>query len=240
MAQIVYIDETGSVGTGAVVQPYLTLVAVMVQEDAVQPLAMEMRALAMRHLGWLPADFEFHGHEIWQGMHRWRGMEPPQLIAAYEDAISLLDKLQLDVAHASINKSALDERYGGSANENAYRLGLQFLLEKIDGWGTQRRIVVADEAKEQELQAVKMVADLQHWRYGVVPGRQLTTVIDTLHFVRSHASYGVQMADMCAYVLQRAWHGSERHPDAAAAIGRLRRAVDARTLTWREPWPQPR
>src|SRR5205823_2245814 len=104
--------------------------------------------------------------------------------------------------------------------------------------GQQNRIVVADEAKEHELEAIAMVADLQQWSFGgVVPGRKLNTIIDSLHFVRSHASFGVQMADLCAYVLQRAWHGSEKHPDATAAITELRLAIEARRFAWREPWP---
>ncbi len=71
MAKFVYIDETGSVGKGASKQPYLTLAAVLVPEDKVQPLARAMREVAFNHLGWLPADFEFHGYEIWGGTGWW-------------------------------------------------------------------------------------------------------------------------------------------------------------------------
>ena len=49
----------------------------------------------------------------------------------------------------------------GQPYMNAYRLALQFLLEKIDMLDRQNRIVVADEAKEQQLRAIKMVADMQ-------------------------------------------------------------------------------
>jgi hypothetical protein len=71
MAQFVYIDETGSVGKGAAKQPFLTLAAVLIPEDKVQPLSHAMREVAFNHLGWLPSDFEFHGHEIWGGAARW-------------------------------------------------------------------------------------------------------------------------------------------------------------------------
>jgi len=238
MAELAYIDETGSVGTGAATQPYLTLVAVIVHEDNVRHLTSAMQNVAMTHLGWIPADFEFHGHEVWQGMGYWDGKTPPQLIAAYKAAIQLLVDLELSVVHSSIDKARLHARYGGAADENAYRLALQFLLEKIDSRGTANRIIIADEAKEQELHAMKMVADMQQWAgAGVVPGRTLRTVINSLHYVRSHASPGVQMADLVAYVLQRSWHGKEHHPDAAPAIAELRASVDSRTETWREAWP---
>jgi len=84
---------------------------------------------------------------------------------------------------------------------------------------------------------VKMVADLQSMGLGEVPGRQLTTVIDSLHFVRSHASPGVQMADMVSFILQRSRRNQEGHPNALAALQRIRSAIDLRTATWREAWP---
>jgi len=238
MAQFVYIDETGSVGTGGARQPYLILAAVVVHEDAVQPLSEGLRQVAFDHLGWLPADFEFHGNEIWNGTKHWSGRSPSDLIAAYEAALSLLDTYDLTVAHSTINKAALHARYGGAADANAYRLALQFLLEKIDAnLGSVKKVLVADEAKEEQLRAVRMVADMQQWGGGEVPGRQLTTVIDSLHFVRSTASPGVQMADLVAYVIQRRRRGKEGHPAAAEALDRLRMTVNNHTRTYRQPWP---
>lgn len=82
-----------------------------------------------------------------------------------------------------------------------------------------------------------MVADMQQWGGGEVPGRALRSIIDSLHFVRSNASPGVQLADLVAYVLQRARRMREGHPDAEAAIHRLADVVNNHTVTWREPWP---
>jgi hypothetical protein len=176
MAQVVYIDETGSVGKGGRSQPYLTVVAVLVSEHKVRSLGESMRKVAVQHLGVLPYDFEFHGHEIWNGTGPWSGKRPQELIAAYEAAIDLLQQLDLRVAHSSIDKEILHDRYDGMADMNAYRLALQFLLEKIDVLDSQNRIIVADEAKEQRLRAIKMVADMQQWGTGEVPGRTLKTV----------------------------------------------------------------
>lgn len=238
MATFVYIDETGSVGAGGSHQPYLTLAAVLVPEDDVRPLGDAMREVAWDHLGWVPADFEFHGHEIWGGTGWWSKKQPPELIAAYEAVIKLLEDLDLSVAHSTIDKARLHARYDGNADANAYLLALQFLLEKVDRLGTQNRIIVADEAKEQQLRAIKMVAEMQDWGGGQVPGRTLKTVIDSLHFVRSNASPGVQMADLVAYVIQRSRRKSEGHPAAAAALTRLSGVVSDHTLTWRDPWPR--
>jgi hypothetical protein len=237
VAQFVYVDETGSVGTGAAAQPYLTIAAVLVPEEKVRPLAKALEDVAWKHLGWLPSGFEFHGHEIWGGTRWWDGKTPSELLAVYEDAISVLDTLDLAISHASIDKAKLHAKYSGEADANAYRLALQFLLEKVDRYGGSNKIVVADETKEQQLPAIKMVADMQQWGGGEVPGRTLRTIIDTLHFVPSNMSPGVQMADLVVYVLQRSRRGKEGHPDALAALRRLRAMVDRATPTWREPWP---
>ena len=132
MAHLVYIDETGSVGKGANKQKLLTLAAVLVREDQVQPLAEAFRRVAWKHLKWLPADFELHGNEIWNGTGFWKSLPPAGLIAVYEDAIAVLNDLDIGVSYASIHKERLHQRYSGGADENAYLLALQFLLEKID------------------------------------------------------------------------------------------------------------
>jgi hypothetical protein len=239
VARFVYIDETGSVGTGGRRQPYLTLVAAIVDESNVQLLSDGLRKVAEAHLDWpVSNDLEFHGHEIWQGLGYWAGKSYDQLIAVYEEAMALVEACEIDIAWASIDKAKLSARYGGAADENAYQLALQFLLEKIDAnLGSSLKVLVADEMKEQQLRAVKMVADLQVWAYGgVVPGRKLKTVIDSLHFVSSHASPGVQMADLIAFVIQRR-RNPEKHPNAQAAMDRLVTIVNDHARTWREPLP---
>lgn len=239
MAQLVYIDETGSSGKGAKRQPLLTLAAVIVDEDKVKPLAEGVREIAWKHLQWVPATFELHGVEIWNGKSFWNGMPHAKLIEVYEDSIAILQDLELESSHASIHKDRLRRRYGDSSDQRAYLLALQFLLEKIDAGGSQNKILVADEAKEHELTAIKMVADMQDWAgRGEVPGRHLKTIIDSMHFVSSHASPGVQMADVVAFALQRHWNEWDKHPDAKAGIARIVDVVWSRTFTWREPWPR--
>lgn len=151
MATFVYLDETGSVGKGAKIQPYLCLFAVLVEETKVQPLAADVQAITMRHLGWFPRDFEAHGHEIWQAQAPWwKGKAPPELFAAYEDYISLVEAHDIGIVHSAIDKAKLHARYGGVMDGNAYVLALQFLLEKADSL-PGLKIVIADESKEQQL-----------------------------------------------------------------------------------------
>lgn len=82
-----------------------------------------------------------------------------------------------------------------------------------------------------------MVSDLQDWGGGEVPGAKLKTVIDSMHCVSSHASPGVQLADIVAYALQRKWNAWDSHPRAKAAIDRITMVINNHTHTWRQPWP---
>lgn len=224
VAKFVYIDETGSSGRTAKRQPYLTVAAAIVDETMVQQLRAGLQSVASDHLQWVLAEFELHGHEIWGGNGYWTSKAYDELIAAYEAAMS-------------IDKAALHTWYNGGADDNAFRLALQLLLEKVDAYGSSLKILVADEAREQEVRAVKMVQGMQNWSWGgEVPGRQLKTIIDSLHFVSSHDSAGVQTADLVAFVLQRRPR-KEAHPNTQAAMNRLSSLVDAHTRTWRQPWP---
>lgn len=132
VAKFVYIDETGSSGRAAKRQPYLTVAAAIVDETMVQQLRAGLQSVASDHLQWVPAEFELHGHEIWGGNGYWTSKAYDELIAAYEAAMAMLDACDIDIAHASIDKAALHTRYNGGADDNAYRLALQFLLEKVD------------------------------------------------------------------------------------------------------------
>lgn len=238
MAEIIYIDETGSVGAGASNQPVFTVVAVIVPESSVRPLAESMESLARTHLGAVPVGFEFHGSKLWQGSQYWSGKQPAQLLAAYSDVIGLLQVHGIKMAHASIDKPCFSRKYDGRHDSDIYLLALQFLLEKVEARGTSDlKIVVADQAKEQELRAVKLVADLQTTTSGIVPGQQIQKVIDTLHFVRSSDSPGVQLADMVAYILQRKWYKRDKDQRLVEAISEMYDSIIASRLTYRDVWP---
>jgi hypothetical protein len=234
-----YIDETGHSGNRLddPRQPILTLVAVVINENQVQPLAKSLRDLVFAVLGWRPSGIEVHGQQIWAGTGPWKGIAPERRLASYVDALGLLEKHEALVAHASIDKALLRLRY--SEPENPYLLALQFLCEKLNGWASYWGpvLLVADESKENELRAIEMVADLQLWGSGVVPGSPLGMIIDTLHFVRSQASPGVQMADLVAFTIHRHRHGVGSHPLAREGLDRLKNLVIDSTVTWRETWP---
>ena len=237
MVQFIYIDETGSARGSLKRHRYLQIVGAIVDEDNVRGLRDSLKQSAMDHLGWIPAKFEFHGNQLWNGNGEWKNKTPAELLAAYESVIGLINKHRILIAHSTIDRQRLHVNYAGNHDASAYRLGLQFLLEKIETL-PGLKVVVADESKEQEVEAKDMVAQLQTWGGGEVPGRQLDSVIDSMHFVQSHESPGVQMADMVAYLLHRArLTTTEHHPYVLASRQRMLDVISYNTPTYRMTWP---
>lgn len=144
-----------------------------------------------------PADLEFHGSVLWNAGDHWSKMEPRELLAVYKDVIDLLEVHDVDVSHASIGRTRLHAMYDGGADKNAYLLALQFMFEKIDRcYPGTLKILIADEQKEHQLRAMKMVKDMQIYGLGEVPGFPIKTIIDSIHFVDSAQSPGIQMVDI--------------------------------------------
>jgi len=195
-------------------------------------------------LGKQPGDVELHARHFYGGGGPWKGIDVEVRKDMYRAVIGLLPAHDCYVSHASIDKPKLAEKY--NYPHSPYLLALQFLCEKLDAWaGTfeksdpsrSRIMLVADETKEHETRAVTLVADMQRWGSDLVSGRTLPRIIDTLHYVSSAASPGVQMADAVAFVLQRQqW--KKTPPDLADEfIPELAELVWDRTPTYRMTWP---
>ena len=242
MAKFVYIDETGSSRGSLTKQPIMQLVAAIVDESAIRGLGESMKEVAHAHLGWFPAQFEFHGAEVWNGDGHWAEKKErkayDELLAAYESVVKLIDRHDVDIAYSLIDRVALHNKYGGAYDDNSYRLALQFLLEKVNQNIGGLKVVIADESKEQQLKAMRMGADKQEWGGGEVPGPPIPTIIDSLHYVQSHSSSGVQLADMVAYLYHRCrLTDVEGHPDALAARRRMMEIIGNHLRTYRWKWP---
>jgi hypothetical protein len=194
------VDESGNTGRRLddPDQPIHCLAAV--PEDRVIPIthAVEAQLSQRRANGLLP---ELHGAELFSGDGPWCGVAPGERVAIYEEALALLPVHDCVVAYASIDKTKLTP--GTTQRTTPHLLALQFLVEKIDAYLVaqpdqmrQRALLVADETQEHESFAIGVVAGMQASGTGVVAGRVIDRVIDTVHFVRSHDNRYVQLGDL--------------------------------------------
>ncbi len=163
----------------------------------------------------------------------------------YREALRLMGEHQCVVAHASIDKTRLSPSVAGRTTPHL--LALQFLVEKIDAFLAtqadpmrQRALLVADETDEHEAFAIGMVAGMQASGEGVVPGRMIRRVIDTVHFVKSDVNRGVQLADLVAYGLNRTSRVRSRDTLSRgdeALISMFDAHVMPLVRTYRQRWP---
>ena len=240
MAQFVYIDETISHDAQSGLARFLLIVGLVVHEDSVRPLAEKLTSIAWKQLGSLPDGFEFHATDIWGGKGVWSNKAPEDLLDVFNDLIGVFEELNLHICTSTIDLPRLNLKYGGVYDANDYLLGIQFMLEKLNRYDSRKplRILIADRKKEHELKAIRLVSDMQWAPYqGTVPGAKLDTIIDSIHYVDSENSAGVQLADAIAFLLQRnAWNGAE-HPNAKSKLTSLVNRITSRRPTYRSPWP---
>ena len=243
---ICYLDESGNTGQRLddPDQPIHYLAAVMVREDRIAEMAERLSYLA----GAAPTSerlIEYHGDELFHGSGPWQGVSPRQRIREYAKALSVMDDIDAGIAHASINKPGLVE------GQNPHLLALQFLTEKIEHWLrrqrhelSQRALLIADHNHEQDQYAFELVQEM-HTGGGPIGSNRglnisLAHIVDGVYFARSERSWGIQLADLVAFILNR----SERigrhpgNPRSDAAVRMLRsKHITPQVETWRQLWP---
>lgn len=243
---ICYLDESGNTGKRLddPDQPIHYLVAVIVREDRIRDMGDRLQALAdAAPVG--ESLVEYHGDELFHGSGPWQDVPPRLRVGEYAKALSVMSAVGAGVAHASINKPLL------VGDHSPHLLALQFLTEKIERWLRsrtdelgQRALLVADHSHEHDQYAFDLIHRMQATG-GPVGGRRglnvsLDHIVDGVYFAHSERSWGIQLADMVAFVLNRSERikRSSGDPRSDRAIQMLRRQhILPQLETWRELWP---
>lgn len=216
--RLFYIDESGNTGTSLdATQPIHWLVAIGVTPPAVKSIEAEMLALALQHFPQRARrpDFEFHGSDLFSGRGECRGIAPADRIKIYEALLQLLARHNCAIFVRGIDKQLHQQR----ATENNYtpqhphKLASMYLFERIDEWLEKQQgagqepiygLLIADEQKEVHRDIVENFA---YWRdrgtQGGYRARPIGFLIDTVHYVPSHDSWLIQLADCVAFLRNR-------------------------------------
>ena len=219
-----YIDESGNSGANLSTpdQPVAWLVALAATEQAVQQIEAKAGDIAEEcfpkdiH----KPDFEFKGSAIFHGSDFCKGMPPDKRVELYDRLLALLPAHGVRLFARGIHKARHSKRAtqaGYYEPSHPYALGFMFLAETLDEWlhakqpkeagsGPLLGLAIADE---QEEVARRIVASFGSWRrFGTDFGyraRVIQHLIDTVHYVPSHDSRMLQLADCAAYVINRLW-----------------------------------
>jgi len=121
-----------------------------------------------------------------------------------------------------------------------HKLAFTYLVEAVERFLRSRRefgLLVSDEEKEVEQQVIE---DLSRYKEtGTSFGHttlDLRSIVDNVHWVKSHNSRLLQLSDCCAYLCQRHHRDRGKTTQTARAVQGLWEGVAGRV--WRgKMWP---
>lgn len=261
-----YIDESGNTGPNldSTDQPVHWVVGVAIPEQSFKDFEADMLALALKTFRGRAAqpDFEFHGSDIFQGRGDCSALAPGERVELYREITSLIGKHDCSIFSVGINKEAHKQRAlrNGYPPKHPHALGTMFLVERIDAWLEELQptidffgdpegppiygLLVADEQKEMDRTIVERFAFWRRSGTEFTSGREVRYLIDTVHYVPSEDSWGIQLADCVAYLLNRREKlrrekGTDvaRYTQSDQAVLRLWRDNCAAHLAAQYTWP---
>jgi hypothetical protein len=167
---------------------------------------------------------ELHGHALFHGKDDWAPLAtmPRARIGVYQDAFAAIASFDVRIIVRGVNIEGLNRRYPNP--DSPHKIVLMHLLERIDDHAASDEknvIAIADEVAEANMYRKDL------WRFQRIMttgyrSRQLTRVIDTIHFAPSTSSRLLQAADLVAFM----WHRVD------SRIDRDERALKANLSLW--------
>jgi Protein of unknown function (DUF3800) len=235
---LVFIDGSGNTGMD-LAHPTSTsyvLMALAVHGRRARALEDDATALLARAFGddVKRPGFECKGSDLYRGQGPCAAMRPADRVALYGELLALLAKHSASLIWVCVDKPRLARRY--ATPMHPHKLAFIFMMEQVEKFLRQRRdfgLIVSDEEKEMESQVIE---DLSRYKemgtsFGYDPV-DLTCIVDNVHWVRSHNSRLLQLADLCAYLCQRQMRDRDSTSASANAVRRLWDGVNERV--WSE------
>lgn len=177
----------------------------------------------------IPWETELHGNEIMQGKKGWKCLSGNvgEAVWVYKSVLSILKPIGARTFIQGVNTERLQARYGIHAH-SPYLVTLRHALERIDAYARaedyDRVQVVADYRDDQKIYHAAVTG----YKQNGTPGYQrslLNRTAEPISFEDSHTNYGLQMADLIAYI-------ARRHLEADGTMHRTARRSAARLYSY--------
>jgi len=159
------------------------------------------------------AGFEFHASDLWNGRPPFDKVRREQAQTITEQCVWIIQSLGLEIFAGIVDKKKLSGTIYATANpiDMAFRL----CMEQIEGWmaahaPSEISVIIFDDAKETK-NAIKSA--FRSYRRKVRSADhnrgKLRHVVDDIFFGDSSDSVGIQIADVCAFLIDRHIRGKE-------------------------------
>lgn len=239
---LIYIDGSGNTGL-QLNHPTSTihyLLGLAIPAARARALEDEVTSVLAAHFGAAcrAPGFECKGSDMYRGEGPCEKMSAVARITLYERLVSLIPTHGVHVIWHGIDKPALAARYAHPLHP--HKLAFLYFAEDAERFLRKSRsygLLVSDEEKSVEQQVIE---DLPRYKelgtgFGYQP-LDLTRIVDNVHWVKSHNSRLLQLADNCTFLCQRFQRDRLSGSRQAQAVQKLWREVEP--SVWRgRIWP---
>lgn len=185
------------------------MAAMLVPEKSARTLTAALDgvvAVAEQSFGSELGGAELHGYDLISGKRDWLPLATKvrARISVYDRALRALADHDVRIIIRSVDIRGLDERHP-TGHDHPHAVVLSHLVERIDEYLERVDdvgLLIADEVDGQDAYR----RDLWMYQRSATKGyrsRQITRVVDALHFAPSSSSRLVQGADLVAYLARR-------------------------------------
>lgn len=216
---LAYVDESFTTMwyyIAALVVPDTSVVSLTAALDEVVQKAVD------DHGGIDPAT-ELHGNSLVGAKDGWEALAPKvrARIGVYMNAIAAIAAHDVAVIVRGVDSDRLKKRY--TRPDPPHSVVLTHLIERVDEYAEAQNdlaLMIADEVWGQDTHR-RSLWEYQRTATWGYRSRQITRVIDTIHFAPSSSSRLVQAADLIAFLYRRRATHAETDPRSAKAFADL-------------------
>ncbi len=220
---LAYVDDSGTRNTQ---QAYQLITTVIVPDSVFR--GTEMVAISSLAAFMQPEQFtkfwpkftEFKGHELYGARGPFEGIEKPTCLRIMDFLLNMVARHKFPVIFGALNKAEWEKRksksgdlfiYGASTPiDICFRLCLQRISLFIENnWPGTFAVLIADDSKGEEKELLKKAFYEYRERLDPTKPSELPYLHDDMYFGNSKYSIGIQLADLCGFVIARHLEGDQ-------------------------------
>lgn len=209
---LAYLDDAGSTGRNLTDKdcPFQLVGAVIVLDERFDTAELLLGAIIDECI---PEEqrskFEFHASQLWAGEPPFDKLEPGNARRAVEQCVQLVHDLELTFVYGAVDKKRLSEQVYATASP--VDIAFHLCMEGMEKWfrecaPSDLGILIADDTDNKAVKNEIKNAFRNHRRKvrSVAHNRgRLEHMLDDMFFGSSADSLGIQLADVCNFVVDR-------------------------------------
>ena len=206
--QFIFIDETGNSGLDLdnTEQPYHILFGVIIEHKLLPTIQNELLEISKQYYPDIydKSNFEFKGFDLYKGKSFNKNKNVEERIEITLKIFNIFNKYKLKTITTIIDKQRLKAKY--KVPMHPHHLAFRLMVEKFEKYlipNDKFGLMVCDEIKEHEQ---SLIEDLELFKKeGTSIGNYDNTIpkniLDSVHYVKSHNSLGIQLCDVGTYFI---------------------------------------